>query len=114
MLGEEKGGGGGACFEEFAVHEHAFFQAGVEEVDVVFHQFVDCAGDFLGAGAAVAVVRGFFAVDAGHEGVPVWLDDFRGAVVCCLLDEDEHSRSKRPGFTFPHFQSWVTRLVRPA
>jgi hypothetical protein len=92
------GDDGGRCAyaEEFAVGQHAFFQAGCEEVDVILHQLVDCAFRCAGCHGFIAGVGFRFVfggVEAAHEGTPVGLDDFRCAEVEKLLDEDEHSRA---------------------
>lgn len=84
---------GKAYAEEFAVCQHALFEAGCEEVNVILHQLIHCplrgAWCRLVIWACVWLV--FRGMQAAHECPPIRLDDFGCAEVQELLHENEHA-----------------------
>lgn len=64
--------------KELAICQHALFEAGCEEVDVVLHQLVYCSLGSTWCGLVVwAGIRLVFrGVQTAHEGPPIGLDDF--------------------------------------
>lgn len=67
-----------AYSEQLAVCQHALFEAGCEEVDVVLHQLVYCpfGSTWCGIVVGIGVWSVFGSVQAAHEGPPIGLYDF--------------------------------------
>jgi len=61
--------------QQSAIGEHAFFQARIEKINMILHEFIYGPNRRSPAFAAV------FGIESSHQRLPIWLDDFCGTKV---------------------------------